>query len=203
MDGDDTTVIAPHTGDTHWYGGYESLDDNILDVDYTSGDTIDFWTWYFIEEGWDYGFVEALVDGQWVTVPLVDDADTEVTTDTNPHDNNEEGNGLTGTSGGAYFVDDPVYIHLTGSLPEGTTDVQFRYSTDAAYLDTGWFVDDVQIDGDPVAVELRARQLGRDDRRAEQQLGPPDSVAVRPHPERGLLVRDGRRGGLPVSPRGR
>ena len=152
LDGDDTTVIAPHTGDTHWYGGYESLDDNILDVDYTSGDTVDFWTWYFIEEGWDYGFVEAEVNGEWVTVPLFDDADAEVTTDTNPHDNNEEGNGLTGTSGGAYFVDDPVYVHLTGILPEGTTDVQFRYSTDAAYLDTGWFVDDVQIDGDPVAV---------------------------------------------------
>ena len=145
---------------THWYGGYESLDDNILDVDYTSGDTIDFWTWYFIEEGWDYGFVEALVDGQWVTVPLVDDAGTEVTTDTNPHDNNEEGNGLTGTSGGAYFVDDPVYIHLTGTLPEGTTDVQFRYSTDAAYLDTGWFVDDVQIDGDPVAARAPSPATG-------------------------------------------
>jgi len=152
LHGDDTTVIAPHTGDTHWYGGYESLDDNILDVDYTSGDTIDFWTWYFIEEGWDFGFVEAKVNGVWQTVPLFDDAGTEVTTDEDPHDNNEEGNGLTGTSGGAYFVDDPVYIHLTGALPEGTTDVQFRYSTDAAYLDTGWFVDDVQIDGDPVAV---------------------------------------------------
>ena len=70
-----------------------------------------------------------------------------VTTDADPHDANEEGNGLTGTSGGAYFVDDPAYIHLSANLPAGTTDVRFRYSTDAAYLDTGWFVDDVQIDG--------------------------------------------------------
>jgi immune inhibitor InhA-like protein len=152
LDGEDTTVVAPHSGDTHWYGGYESQDDNILDVDYTSGDTIDFWTWYFIEEGWDFGFVEALVNGEWVTVPLVDDNGAEVTTNDDPHDNNEEGNGLTGTSGGAYFVDDPVYIHLTGALPDGTTDVRFRYSTDAAYLDTGWFVDDVQIDAQAVTV---------------------------------------------------
>ena len=73
---------------------------------------------------------------------------TEVTTDTNPHDNNEEGNGLTGTSGGAYFVDDPVYVHLQSApLPAGTTDVRFRYSTDAAYLDTGFFVDDVTVGG--------------------------------------------------------
>ena len=83
-----------------------------VDDPVAGGDTVDFWTWYFIEEGWDFGFVEALVGTEWVTVPLVDDAGTEVTTNDNPHDNNTEGNGLTGTSGGAYFVDDPVYIHL-------------------------------------------------------------------------------------------
>jgi Immune inhibitor A peptidase M6 len=153
LDGDDTSRVAPHSEGTHWYGGYESQSDNVLDVDYTSGDTLDFWTWYFIEEGWDFGFVEALVDGEWVTVPLQNDAEQTVTTDDDPHGNNTEGNGLTGTSGGTYFVDEPVYIHLTADLPEGTTDVQFRYSTDAAYLDTGWFVDDVQVDGAPVGVD--------------------------------------------------
>nr|WP_147434334.1 hypothetical protein [Micromonospora costi] len=148
FDGDDETVIAPHSGTTHWYGGYESQSDNVLDVA-TSGPvtSLDFWSWNFIEEGWDYGFVEALVGGQWVTVPLRNDAGQIVTTDDNPHGNNEEGNGLTGTSGGAYFVDDPVYVHLTADLPAGATDVRFRYSTDAAYLDTGWFVDDVRVNG--------------------------------------------------------
>ncbi len=149
--GDETARVAPHSEPDHWWGGAESQSENYLDVDtpVTAGDVVDFWTWYFIEEGWDYGYVEALVDGEWVTVPLFDDSGTEVTTDADPHDNND-GNGLTGTSGGAYFVDDPEYVHLqTGPLPEGTTDVRFRYSTDAAYLDTGFFVDDVAIDGDP------------------------------------------------------
>ncbi|MCW3840906.1 immune inhibitor A [Micromonospora yasonensis] len=148
FDGDDETVIAPHTGTTHWYAGYESQDDNILDVG-TSGavTSLDFWSWYFIEEGWDYGFVEALVNGNWVTVPVRDDAGQVVTTNDDPHGNNEEGNGLTGTSGGRYFVDDPKYLHLTADLPAGTTDVRFRYSTDAAYMDTGWFVDDVKVNG--------------------------------------------------------
>lgn len=148
LDGDDTTQIAPHTGETHWYAGYESQSDNILEVE-TDGDvsSLDFWSWSFIEEGWDYGFVEALVGGEWVTVPLVDDSGATVTTDDDPHGNNTEGNGLTGTSGGEYFVDEPEYVHLTAQLPAGTTDVQFRYSTDAAYLDTGWFVDDVMVDG--------------------------------------------------------
>jgi hypothetical protein len=146
--------VAPHTEPTHWYAGYASQSDHVLAVDsaVAGGQTLDFWTWYFIEDGWDYGFVEALVDGKWQTVPLVDDSGATVTTDTDPHDNNEEGNGLTGTSGGEYFVDDPEYIHLSATLPAGTTDVQFRYSTDAAYLDTGWFVDDVQVAGAPATV---------------------------------------------------
>lgn len=148
LDGEDTTQVAPHSGDTHWYAGYESQSDNILDVDVTGEATsLDFWTWHFIEEGWDYGFVEALVNGEWVTVPLVDDSGTVVTSDDDPHGNNPTGNGLTGTSGGEYFVDEPEYVHYTAQLPAGTTDVQFRYSTDAAYLDTGWFVDDVLVNG--------------------------------------------------------
>lgn len=148
LDGDDTTVVAPHTGDTHWYGGYESQSDKVLDVA-TDGDvaTLDFWSWYFIEEGWDYGFVEAQVNGEWVTVPVADDAGNVITTNDDPHGNNTEGNGITGTSGGEYNASDPQYVHLTAQLPAGTTDVRFRYSTDAAYLDTGFFVDDVVVDG--------------------------------------------------------
>jgi hypothetical protein len=152
FEGDPSEQVVPHSGATHWWGGAESQNDNILDVASAGtapGAVVDFWTWYFIEEGWDYGYLEALVNGKWVTVPLYEaGTTTPVTTNTNPHDNNEEGNGLTGTSGGAYFVDDPEYVHLQSApLPAGTTDVQFRYSTDAAYLDTGFFVDDVTVGG--------------------------------------------------------
>jgi hypothetical protein len=149
LDGEDVTQVAPHSGTTHWWGGAESQADQLLNVDsaVAGGDVLDFWSWHFIEEGWDYGFVEALVGGEWVTVPVFDDNGDEVTTDDDPHGSNEEGNGITGTSGGAYFVDEPTYVHLTATLPAGTTDVRFRYSTDAAYLDTGWFVDDVMVDG--------------------------------------------------------
>ncbi|WP_166845073.1 hypothetical protein [Isoptericola sp. BMS4] len=153
FEGEPMSQVAPHTGDTHWYGGYASQAENVLDVD-VSGDvtSLDFWSWYFIEEGWDFGFVEAQVGGEWVTVPLADDEGNVVTTNDDPHGNNTEGNGLTGTSGGEYFVDDPVYVHLTADLPAGATGVRFRYSTDAAYLDTGWFVDDVMVNGAEAAV---------------------------------------------------
>ena len=149
FDGEDYNQIVPHSGATQWYGGYESLDDNILDVDASiaGGETFDFWTWYFIEEDFDYGYAEALVNGEWVTIPLTDDAGTTVTRNTNPFQNNDEGNGLTGTSGGTYMVDEPVYVHLNGVVPAGATDLQFRYSTDPAYLDTGWFIDDVSVTG--------------------------------------------------------
>lgn len=146
--GEPVTQIAPHSTPDHWYAGYTSQSDHLLGVTTdASVQSLGFWTSYFIEEGWDYGFVEALVGGDWVTVPLVDDSGTTVTTNDDPHGGNTEGNGITGTSGGAYFVDDQEYIHVTAQLPPGTTDVRFRYSTDAAYLDTGWFIDDVTIDG--------------------------------------------------------
>lgn len=153
--GSPTEQVAPHTGTHHWWGGATSQNEAILDVDSAGtagGAEISFWTWYFLEEDWDYGYLEALVGGDWVTVPLFHNG-VEVTTNTNPHDNNDEGNGLTGTSGGRYFVDPPQYINLTGELPAGTTDVRFRYSTDAAYTDTGFFIDDsVTIGGQPATL---------------------------------------------------
>jgi hypothetical protein len=38
------------------------------------------------------------------------------------------------------------------AVPAGATDLRWRYSTDAAYLDTGWFIDDVTVDGAPALV---------------------------------------------------
>ena len=155
LDGVDSSRVAPYSETTHWYANYKSQSDTILNVDapVSGGETVDFWTWYFIEQDFDYGFVEALVNGDWVTVELKDDNGATVTTDTNPFGNNTEGNGLTGTSGGVYFVDEPSYIHLSAELPAGATDVRFRYSTDAAYLDTGWFVDDVNVEGTPATLD--------------------------------------------------
>jgi hypothetical protein len=149
------TTIAPHEGPEHWYAGYQSQSDTLLNVTspVSGGQAFDFWSWHFIEEGWDYGFVEAKVGDTWQTIPLKDDDGNVVTTNENPQGNNTEGNGLTGTSGGEYFVDDPQYQHLNGTLPEGATQLRFRYSTDTAYLDTGWFVDEVKVGGTAAQVE--------------------------------------------------
>lgn len=150
FEGEATTRVAPLEGETHWWGGYASQSDHILGLDtaVSEGDIVTFTNWHFIEEGWDYGFVEALVGEEWVTVE-VKNADTGevVSTDEDPHGNNTEGNGITGTSGGEYFVDEPQYLTYEVTVPQGASDLRFRYSTDAAYLDTGWFIDQVWVDG--------------------------------------------------------
>ena len=72
--GQDSTQVVPHSGPDQYWGGYESQADNVLGVGtpVTGGETVSFWNWHFIEEGWDYGFVEALVGSDWVTVPVTD-----------------------------------------------------------------------------------------------------------------------------------
>ena len=146
LDAPEQTKVDDFDGDeSHWYAGYASQTDSILPLAYDGEKTLEFATWYFIEEGWDYAFVEALVGDKWQTVEVTNAADEVITTDSDPHGNNEEGNGLTGTSGGEYFVDEPSYIEASALLPGGTEDVRIRYSTDAAYLDTGIFVDETSI----------------------------------------------------------
>ena len=41
-------------------------------------------------------------------------------------------------------------------LPADTSDVRFRYSTDAAYLDTGWFIDTATVGGLPALLQPAA-----------------------------------------------
>ncbi len=56
--------------------------------------TLDFWTWYDIEDDWDYGYVMASTDGGVTWTPL----DTADTTEENPN-GNSFGPALTGCSG--------------------------------------------------------------------------------------------------------
>lgn len=153
LDAEAMTGIADATGDgLHWYGGSASMTDALLDVRAggdLSGATLAFQTWYYIEDGWDFGYVEALVDGEWTPVPVTSNGMT-ITTDDDPYGNNSEGDGLTGVSAGSYGTDQPTYIAASAVLPVGTTAARFRHSTDAAYVDTGWFIDAPTLNGAPV-----------------------------------------------------
>ena len=69
--GPESASIIEGNTEKFWFGGSESQADHILNVDspVAGGQTVTFNTWYFIEEDYDYGYVEALVNGTWVTVP--------------------------------------------------------------------------------------------------------------------------------------
>jgi immune inhibitor A len=90
---------------------------------------------YDIELDWDYAYLT--VNGTAV--------DTNLSTDTNPTGQNF-GNGITGTSGGNW-------VDLTADLSAfagQTVTIGFRYWTDAAVANPGFFVDNIAITGQPV-----------------------------------------------------
>jgi hypothetical protein len=96
---------------------------------------LSYWTWYDIEEDWDYVYLEASTDGQtWEILK------TPSSTDTNP-------------SGQSFGW---AYTGQTGDWKQEQVDLsqfagqkvqlRFEYITDAAINGEGFLLDDVQID---------------------------------------------------------
>ncbi|HEX6955577.1 MAG TPA: immune inhibitor A domain-containing protein [Agromyces sp.] len=146
------TLTTPHSGENAWYTG---ADQDWADITLTRslevpGDA-KFWMWndYVIEQDWDYGFVEVSTDGgdSWTELKVYDEAGAEVTTPDGYADPNGNmatfGNkkyGLTGDSHGWQHQ----YVDL-GAYAGQTVDLRLRQTTDAAYLDRGWFADDFSL----------------------------------------------------------
>lgn len=146
------TLTTPHSGENAWYTG---ADQDWADITLTRslevpGDA-KFWMWndYVIEQDWDYGFVEVSTDGgdSWTELKVYDEAGAEVTTPDGYADPNGNmatfGNkkyGLTGDSHGWQHH----YVDL-GAYAGQTVDLRLRQTTDAAYLDRGWFADDFSL----------------------------------------------------------
>lgn len=97
------------------------------------GDTLFFWTYYNIEEDFDYGYVMISRDGGYIYETL----EGSVTTNNNPYGANF-GNGITGNSNG--------WIRASFDLSQYTGDdilISFVYVTDYFTLNEGWFIDDI------------------------------------------------------------
>ncbi|MBP7669467.1 MAG: immune inhibitor A [Candidatus Eisenbacteria bacterium] len=97
------------------------------------GEQLRFWTRYNIEEDWDYGYVEIATDARdFVSLP------GSITTNDDYNDRNF-GNGITGSSSG--WVEAVFDI----SAYEGEVVwIRFRYNTDQAVTEEGWYVDDIR-----------------------------------------------------------
>jgi len=106
-----------------------------FDLTGVSQATLQFWTWYYIENLWDYGYVMVSTDNGTTWTPLA----TAHTTAENPH-KVAYGPGYTGQSDG--WVEEAV--DLTPYAGQRIL-VRFEYITDDATTQPGMLIDDVSI----------------------------------------------------------
>jgi immune inhibitor A len=134
----------PHGGRYEWWSNRGDVSDMTLTRTFDLTDlhtvTMEFWTWYNIEDDYDYVYLEVSTDGgkKWDIIPGAH------TSDTNPYGGNF-GHGYTGTSGGG---ESPVWIQESvdlSSYADQEVMIRFEYVTDDAYNDPGFCVDDISI----------------------------------------------------------
>ena len=137
------TVTTPRSGKRMWWGNRgNSLDNRLTQMPTdlagrTAPITFTFRTFFDIEEGWDYGYVEVSTDGGQTWAPLDDVGD--LTTNADPHGQNL-GNGITGSSD--WWADASFDLSAYAGKSIG---LRFRYVTDPSVAEDGWFIDDIQI----------------------------------------------------------
>jgi hypothetical protein len=140
-----TRVIAPEarSGSNFWWSSRGDMVDTkltrIFDLRKVPRATMKFWTWYDLEEGYDYAYVMASRDGgvTWATLPA------SGTTTENPNGNNL-GNGFTGRSG----QPEPRWVEQSVDLSSYTGEVvllRFELVTDDAVNEPGFAVDDISV----------------------------------------------------------
>ncbi len=97
--------------------------------------TFTFDAYWDIEKDWDYGYIEVSIDDgeTWESLPDLD----AVLTDSNPFGSNL-GWGLTGSGSGLLRFDLSAYAGETIGL-------RFRYLTDTAVSNPGWWVDNIAV----------------------------------------------------------
>ncbi len=95
------------------------------------GGELTFYTWYDIEEDWDYAYVEVATAATGPFTPIAGD----ITRMTNPNGNNR-GNGITGSSAGWI----PATFDLSAYEGQDIF-LRFTYETDAYVHNEGFFVD--------------------------------------------------------------
>jgi immune inhibitor A len=135
---------TPHSGDYVWWSNRGDDSDMMLtrafDLSGVSEATLEFWTWYDLEEDWDYAYVEISVDGGETWQILA----TPSGTPTNPN-GNSFGWAYTGRSGGggaAEWIQERVDISPYAGQEAL---IRFEYITDDAVNRPGFVLDDVAI----------------------------------------------------------
>jgi len=134
----------PHSGSGQWWSGQgDSLDSTLtgeFDLTGLRRATLRFWTWYDLEEHWDYAYVMASGDGgaTWQILR------GRQTTEENPL-GLAYGPAYTGRSGGGAS---PTWVEESIDLSAFAGRkvlLRFEYITDGAVNLDGWAVDDIAV----------------------------------------------------------
>ena len=134
----------PASGSFVWWSnradGMDSTLTRELDLTGVPAATLQFRTWYEIEQDYDYLYVMASADGgqTWVTLPGTS------TTSENPT-GNSLGDGYTHSSGGGdvgQWVDEQIDL---SAFAGKTILLRFEYVTDQAFNESGALLDDVRV----------------------------------------------------------
>ncbi len=151
--------LTPHSGRfVMWSNRSDDSDSRLYtEVDLTNVQTatLTFWTWYDIENLWDFAYVVVSTDGgkHWQML------ETPNMTRENPYGNNL-GVGYTGVSGGG---ERPEWIQERIDLSPFAGQkilLGFEYVTDDAFTRPGFFLDDVRIEGAGLEEDFEAPLQG-------------------------------------------
>jgi immune inhibitor A len=145
------------SGDKFYHGGQGNLMNNTMTKEFDLGAgpiSLQFDARYQIEPCWDYAYVEVSTNGtSWTPVHTDHSAGPAFNVN-----GNDDGEGITGTSGHTLACDDNLSLTPT---PEAVTAdlsayanqhiwLRFRYETDPFTFGTGFGVDNIAITGQPL-----------------------------------------------------
>ncbi|MDH2416187.1 serine hydrolase [Nocardioides sp. CER19] len=135
-------AVHPLVGDDAWFSGVGDARTVTLSAPATSGGALSFGLWYDTEAGYDIVSLEASTDdgSTWSPVPF-SMRDGPVETDTD---------GTVSGFGGRRWHHAGATLPTAGSAGDGVL-VRWRYASDSLYQGRGVYVDDVRVDGEPVA----------------------------------------------------
>lgn len=166
VDGDDFSGTLPSSGVNEWYSGADAWAWKSFSRSFDiplSGATLNFNTFFEIEEDWDYGFVEVFdrTTGEWTTLAAPgitvtnvahgqDNPSTPDDREPTAYEARGTWNAFTGNSGGwipvsmdlTPFAGHSIDIHFT-TWQDGAFTLQMMYVDDIAIPEIG-FADDVE-----------------------------------------------------------
>jgi immune inhibitor A len=140
-----------YSGEYMLWGGRENLENNLVyrpvDLSGASSSELTFWHRYDIEEAWDFGFVQVSTDSG-ATWASLENENTTYDHDPNAIDYVVANlPGFTGHNDGWTQETFDLTAYAGQEIWLG-----FRYATDWATLENGWWVDDIEVTADGATV---------------------------------------------------